>query len=290
MAKLLTHELGGVHQLPTDIDLQVLPGALDLANLHLANEAEHRRQEELTERALREIMLQPQTALRLIEEPAHQAMVSMQAIVDQISRIAVDWNASERWLAGFAPYAEELGRRGWTFPIQWCGTRFVEVVKQVPEEELDDGFVSYYTSDDGAAFEELVTYLAAESLLDRWRPLLNGAVDNYRRGYHEAAVTNFLVVFSGLHALATEGLTRNAEERATAAKFRKAEKQAVRLLCWASLHGFTAVFFRPLRFDEPPPSRLNRHWNQHGRMLAPSPQADCLRLLQAIETLTLLAR
>jgi hypothetical protein len=34
---------------------------------------------------------------------------------------------------------------------------------------------------------------------------------------------------------------------------------------------------------------VNRHLVQHGRAMPPRPQVDCLRLLQALETLSLVA-
>lgn len=223
-------------------------------------------------------------------DPPELAQMALQtrSMVD-LARTTIDWEAIERRLKALAPYAETLGRRGWTFPIQWGGTRFVDVVQRVPEGELDDGWVGYYTRDNGQAFEDLAAYLAGEKVLDLWRPLLEGALYAYRRGHHEAAVTSLLAVFSGLLALGTHGLAHRCSERRAALAYRSTERLSTRLLCRASLYGFVDEVFRDLPFSEPA-TRLNRHHIMHGRGMPPSPRADALRLFQAIETLTMVAR
>jgi hypothetical protein len=166
----------------------------------------------------------------------------------------------------------------------------VDVVEQIPAEELDDGWVGYYTADEGKEFEELVQALAAAPCLDRWRRMLEGAIHCYRGGWYETAVPALFLCFDGTFAAATDGLDRNASVRTTAVEFRKAAERAVRILCWASIQGFAHVVYGSREFSEDPPPLVNRHWVQHGRAIPPSPQADCLRLLQALETLSLVSQ
>jgi hypothetical protein len=63
----------------------------------------------------------------------------------------------------------------------------------------------------------------------------------------------------------------------------------MRYLCWESLVGFTEAVFCSIPFSQNPPDGVNRHLVQHGRAMPPRPQVDCLRLLQALETLSVVA-
>ena len=87
-------------------------------------------------------------------------------------------------------------------------------------------------------------------------------------------------------------LDRQHNLRTTAVEFRneaEAEVFATHYLCWESLVGFTDAVFCSHPFNQAPPDGVNRHLVQRGRVMPPRPQVDCLRLLQALETLSLVA-
>jgi hypothetical protein len=200
------------------------------------------------------------------------------------------WRESERQLSLLAPKAQELGRRGWTLPVRWGVMDFVHVVDEVPEEDLDDAWVAFYSIESGKEFEELARALTDADVLEPWRRLIDGAIYTYRGGWYEAAVPTLFACFDGAFAAATHGPSRHAQVHTTAIEFRKAAELATREVCWASIQGFAGVTHRTHPFSDAPPTAVNRHWLLHGRALPPRPQADCLRLLQALETLTLVAR
>jgi hypothetical protein len=200
------------------------------------------------------------------------------------------WLESERHLKSLGPKARELGRRGWTIAPRRAMTEFADVVDEISEDELDDAWLGLYTADEGAEFNELVETLGEIRLLDRWRRSLDGAVYAYRGGYFETALSSLLGCFEGALSAATKRLDRWHKLRTTAVEFRdqaEAEVFATRYLCWESLVGFTDAVFRDHPFNQAPPDMVNRHLVQHGRAMPPRPQVDCLQLLQALETLSL---
>jgi hypothetical protein len=230
-----------------------------------------------------------------ISAPSFQLDVSrfgLGGLLQTGAKLFVDhWRESERELSRLAPKAEELGRRGWTLPVRWGLTEFVHVVDEVPLEELDEAWVAYYGSDEGREFDELIQALAGQAVLDPWRRMMDGAIYTYRGGYHEAALPALFACFDGVFAAATHGPQSHAKVHTTAGEFRrKAAERAVLEVCWASIQGFVGVTHRTHPFSEEPPASVNRHWLLHGRTMPPRPQADCLRVLQALETLTLVAK
>ena len=197
---------------------------------------------------------------------------------------------SERRLRALQPKAEQLGQRGWTLPIRWGLPQFEEVVDEVSPDALDDAWLDYYTANEGEEFDELAEALSKVRLLDPWRHSLEGAIYAYRGRYYETAIPALLALFEGAVSAATRRLHRRHKVQKTAEEFRDASRFAMRALCWASLVGFSRVVFQYHSFGQPAPAGVNRHLVQHGRAMPPRPQIDCLRLLQALETLSLVAR
>jgi hypothetical protein len=216
----------------------------------------------------------------------HEFQRQIEAALD-LSTPPVAW---DRQIASWAPQALALGQRGWTFPVRTVMTQFAEIVEQdLDADALDSGWVQHYADEGGAAFEELVDALEHETLLDFWRPMLREAIAAYRAGWFLVAVPALLACLEGALAMAVEDLTVwRSVPKLTAAGSQQAHT-GVQVLCWASLNGLTGELFQRDDFADPPPDRLNRHRVLHGRMLPPDPQADCLRLLQALETLALAA-
>jgi hypothetical protein len=192
------------------------------------------------------------------------------------------------------PGAESLRARrlGWTIAIRRALTEFADVVDEISPDKLDDAWLGLYTAEGGAEFDDLVHALGELRLLDPWRPMLDGAIYVYRGGYFEAATPALLACFEGAFSAATHLLNQGHQLRQTVVKFRdEAEKNefATRYLCRESLAGFIKAVFGDHPFDQDPPDGVNRHLVQHGRAMPPRPQVNCLQLLQALETLSIVA-
>jgi hypothetical protein len=54
---------------------------------------------------------------------------------------------------------------------------------------------------------------------------------------------------------------------------------------WRSIETFFDQLFSYRAFEDPRPDHLNRHWILHGRDIPDWGRADCLRLLQGLETI-----
>jgi hypothetical protein len=209
---------------------------------------------------------------------------------DLFHRIPPDfWQESERRMRELAPKAELLGRRGWTIPPRWGVTDFADVVDRISADELDDAWLEYYTADEGKEFDELIKALGEIRLLDPWRDYLDGAEYLYRSGRFAAAIPGLFAAMDGAFAAAIRRSHRKVNLRSAAVEFRKSAEYASREVSWSSLVGFTDVVYGDHKFGEAPPPRVNRHVVQHGRAMPPRPRVDCLRLLQALETLSLVA-
>jgi hypothetical protein len=197
------------------------------------------------------------------------------------------WQESERRMRELAPKAELLGQRGWTIPPRWGVTDFADVVDRISADELDDAWLEYYTAEEGKEFDELIKALGEIRFLDPWRDYLEGAEYLYRSGRFAAAIPGLFAAMDGAFAAAICRSHRKVNLRQAAVEFRKTAPYASREVSWSSLVGFTDVVYGDHKFGEAPPPRVNRHLVQHGRAMPPRPQVDCLRLLQALETLSL---
>jgi hypothetical protein len=168
-------------------------------------------------------------------------------------------------------------------------TDFADVVDRISPDQLDDAWLEYYTAEEGKEFDELIKALGDVPFLDPWRAYLEGAEYLYRSGRFAAAIPGLFAAMDGAFAAAIRQSHRPVNLRTTAVEFRETAEYASRYVCWSSLVGFTQVVYRDHPFHEGPLPGVNRHLVQHGRAMPPRPQVDCLRLLQALETLSLLA-
>lgn len=184
--------------------------------------------------------------------------------------------------------ARRLGSYGWTFPM-WGPLHFLTLMPEdVTVEALDTYFVEKYSRFRSKELRQVLRETVQSPWLLRWHPLLEQAVYAFRRRRYLVAVPALLLVLEGvLLDVAGQFQERVAVPRA-AARIREAEGQSIVRAGWATVEGFVAGVFRHADFGASRPELLNRHWVLHGRDVPGWSRVDCLRLLQALHTISTL--
>lgn len=230
--------------------------------------------------------------------PAALAAESIQLALADISE---QWNRQwetlgqtlktlERSLADAEPAAALLGSWGWTTP-SWGPLRYAEVlVQEFDAAHIDAYFLDYYGGPFSKHFRDLVRGLQASKSLGPWHPLLRQCVSAYRRRHYALVIPSLLTVFEGyLFSRADPTLITKTKPGLVTKHRRDALDAGSTRLCWVSVDAFAHWLFSPSPFSASAPRQLNRHWVLHGRDTRLRGKADCLRLLQAIDTLSMLA-
>lgn len=187
-------------------------------------------------------------------------------------------------MAVIPPHARRLGELGWTMPVNEYPEFPVLLLYHVAPEDLDAAFLRLYAMDDGVRFAHLSRDLIGAPELRRWHPLLAQCLAAYVRGDYLVAVPALLAVYEGALAAVVDRPHDTRPRQLAGDELAAADRNLERIL-WASIDGFTTRLFGSSTFAGNPPPALNRHWVLHGRDEPRWGQADCLRLLQAVQTL-----
>jgi len=181
-----------------------------------------------------------------------------------------------------------LAEQGWTAPGSLTPADVYDLIEACSTpEEVDEAFVRLFSDNDTELFSLTASQLLETKVLTRWYPLLEQVFSSYQRSHYLVAIPALLTIFEGL--LATDAGCSTKVTRIVAAKVREIEERlpnSVTLAEWQATEKFVENLFAYSRFDEEPPSGLNRNWVLHGRDALDWTQADCLRLVVALETVS----
>ena len=193
---------------------------------------------------------------------------------------------SDRRLAVYHGEARDLGRGGWTLPLQFAVTAIPDLMLAVRDgEDFDELFREYFSVRDGEHAWELVEAVEAERSLSPWAPLLAECSASFRDERFRVIMPALFVVLEAVLASAANALDRKLRARTDIIKRRTRSRSGIDLLIWASVEGFVEEVYKSHAFSQPPPPRINRHWVLHGRDASSArDRLDALRLYQAIHT------
>jgi hypothetical protein len=216
--------------------------------------------------------------------PLFEAIQRQRDELANLDQLANLWEESERQLVALEPDAARLGAAGWTIPLWAPIDQCRRILHRIPPGHLDKAFVRHYSKDEGKASRELFAALLAAPGLDLWRPLIRQCIATYRRRQYLVTVPSLLLTLEGAVARATR--RTGTKMRDYTAEARTNAKWGTRRLIWASVQSFMVALYAPSDFAQSPPDTLNRHWALHGRERPEYTKADCLRLFQAIHTIS----
>lgn len=181
---------------------------------------------------------------------------------------------------------EKISEAGWTIPLTIDIKRFQNLTQYINcNSDLDDFFVQYYS---GREFRQL--YRKTQKILraGAQQQTFIECYEAYNNGNYTICRTALISVLEGLISAFNEDpkdirvmkvCNKKIEEERIAGK-------NIRSICWASMYQFVKKFYEKSDFSQPEPSVMNRHWIEHGRTDRVDNGVDCLKLFNAISTMT----
>lgn len=183
----------------------------------------------------------------------------------------------------------DLAAQGWALPMSLTPAETYEILEAGSPAAIDELFVRLYNADEQRHFKRLAEELLNRDVLALWRILLEQTVSAYRRREFAIIIPALLIVCEGILMRAEGNNTRVRPvvcERAEAEQ--RESPESINAILWRNVSRFVDELFKHSDFSGMPPGRLNRHWILHGRDASSWSQADCLRLLQAVDTISVL--
>lgn len=195
------------------------------------------------------------------------------------------WAEIDERLKKMEPAAHSLGRSGWTVPI-W-GSLFLaeDLIQMAQPEQLDSLFEGEYAAERRKLEREMFVRLLSAPTLQRWHPMLGEIQSAYRRKHYRVSVPALLSVLEGAVFFAAGRGSSKAHLKGVLNDQLSKSTGSFERVAWASLSGFVGLVYGSHNFSKTAPQRINRHWVMHGRAEPHWQRVDCLRLLQALDTL-----
>lgn len=206
----------------------------------------------------------------------------------------------QRWIGTFAEgvkraqeliaRAEEMGKAGWTLPMNASWSEYLNLLSECQDPaSADRAFKDYYAANERANEKELFDVLLASPPLARFRPLLEEVRFCLMHGRCRVAVPALFTLLEG--ALRTawrdDAWSSNGRNAFIEAQIERFAPDNLERVYWTATQAFLSKLYAPAGATKPP--ALNRHWIMHGREPADADRVDCLRLLQAVDTVLRLA-
>lgn len=186
----------------------------------------------------------------------------------------------------YTAVAESIAQSGWTIPLNIDIRRFDELKKLTGDNEaIENYFVDFYQ---GA--ELRLMFRKVKRSLDNGaqQVTFSECISAFEQGMFSICLTTLLTVLEGL--VSSFGDDPQDVRVMRICKFHADDemqkKNKIKSLCWLSMYEFTKILFQKSDFSQPEPSEINRHWIQHGRTGKSAERTDCLRIFNALSTLT----
>ncbi len=181
---------------------------------------------------------------------------------------------------------EAIAKSGWTIPLSIDIKRFDELKKIVGDDAaIESYFVDYYNGREVKLMcRKIMRVLEGTVQQD----IFTECIIAFEKGMFVVCLTTLLTVLEGFISVFGDDPQDTRVMRIC--KFHADEemqkKNNIKSLCWLSMYEYTKILYQKSDFSQPEPSTINRHWIQHGRTGKSAESTDCLRVLNALSTLT----
>lgn len=110
----------------------------------------------------------------------------------------------------------------------------------------------------------------------------------FEQGMYSSCLTVLTTIFEGM--VSTFGDDPTDVRIMRICNFHAEEERGkdnnIKSLCWLSMYEYSKLLFEKSNFSESEPSKANRHWLVHGRTSQINDKLDCIRLINALSTLS----
>lgn len=189
--------------------------------------------------------------------------------------------------------AEDIGRMGWTLPMNAGLRDCVRLLLEAPNgpEATDAAFARFYADNERESLLLLLADLRQHERLMEFGSLLEEVAFGLDYEKYRLVVTALIPLFEGVARRCwVDGFWQGvAREQFFRNKITSSAPTSFDRIIWSATRAFVERLYERNFDGDPNPLTLNRHWILHGRGPADASLVDALRLLQAIHTVVSLA-
>jgi hypothetical protein len=181
---------------------------------------------------------------------------------------------------------EAIAQSGWTIPLSIDIRGFEELKKLVGSDAaIESYFVDYYN---GPELKLMCRKIKRVLKSTAQQAIFTECIAAFEKKMFSVCLTTLLTVLEGFISVFDDNPQDIRVMRVCRfhADEEMRKRNNIKSLCWLSMYEYTKILYQKSDFSQPEPSTINRHWIQHGRTGKSAESTDCLRLFNALSTLT----
>lgn len=180
----------------------------------------------------------------------------------------------------------EIAQSGWTIPLTIDIERLDELrVCSSNHTDIDAFFSTFYSDDELDDLYDTI-YNSIDNLGQKKR--FEECYIIFKQGLYSSCLTTLTTILEG--AISTFGDDPKDVRIMRICNFHAEEERnngnKIKSLCWQSMYEYTKLLFEKSDFSKAEPDEANRHWLVHGRTSQIGDKLDCIRLINALATLS----
>lgn len=186
----------------------------------------------------------------------------------------------------FTESISNIASAGWTIPLTIDLELLYELKNSSANQiNIDEFFNSFYSEQDLDALY-LIIYNAIDNIGQKKR--FEECYSMFKQELYSTCVTILTTILEGM--ISTFGENPTDVRVMRICNFHMEEEKSngnkIKGLCWQSIYVYTQLLFEKSDFSNSEPSESNRHWLVHGRTSKINNKLDCIRLINALSTLS----
>lgn len=186
----------------------------------------------------------------------------------------------------FSDTVSKIAQAGWTIPLTIDVERLDELKECVTSQtDIDNFFSEFYTDDELEKLYQMI-YNSISNLGQRKR--FEECYIIFKQGLYSSCLTTLTTILEGV--ISTFGDDPKDVRIMRICNFHVEEERnkgnKIKSLCWQSMYEYTKLLFEKSDFSQTEPNETNRHWLVHGRTSVIGDRLHCIRLINALSTIS----
>lgn len=187
---------------------------------------------------------------------------------------------------GYKDLISNVAHTGWTIPLTIDIQQLSELQNSsLDSEKIDEFFLKFYTDEQLDVISHMISS-AIDSQGQKKR--FEEAYLNFKQEMYSSCLTVLTTILEGV--ISSFGDDPNSVKVKRICNYHASEEKkngnAIKSLCWQSIYEYSTILFKNSDFSKAEPDETNRHWLLHGRTNKIGERVDCIRVMNALSTIS----
>lgn len=180
----------------------------------------------------------------------------------------------------------KMNDAGWTLPMI-VSIRQIKYISKLDDSKIDDFFCEFFGYENN--FNNMILDIKNSKIEEKYKVVVEQCVNAYNLELYILVAITLLTVIEGVLSSFYYDKKNTCMKmicKKIISEIDDTEEDIIKKNSWKSYQNFINKLYESSDFDKNEPSFINRHWLLHGRALYDLKKADCLRLFNAISTIS----